>query len=160
MKELIVMSACPGSGKSAWVKRFCKTHKHVRVISSDEVRYELTNTYQDFSRQDEVWRTIDERVVKYGEEKIKGKMYVILDACIDLNSLRIKYAQLGKNYDKRLLVAIKKPFEEVKKNNLDRNPLKFVPENILEMMYKKFEHPSDEAISAYDEYIYIEKRFK
>ena len=159
MKQLIVMSACPGSGKSTWTKKFCKEHDNVKIISSDEVRFELTGDYNDFSKQDLVWKTIDERVVNYANFD-EDNYIVILDACIDLNFLREKYAKLGSNYDKKTLVCIEKPLEVILENNKKRNPVKHVPEDILIQMYNKFEHPTDEVVSLYDEFIFIDKYFE
>ena len=151
------MSACPGSGKSTWARRYCSEHPGTRVVSSDDVRYELTGQYQDFSKQKEVWETVEKRLIDYG--KIEN-ITVILDACVDLNSLRIKYADLSNDYEKKILVVLVKPLDQVLINNRKRNPVKFVPEDILIKMYSKFEAPSEEAISHYDEFVYIDKYFK
>lgn len=67
MKTLIIMSAVPGAGKSTWARQYQATHKNVFIVSSDEVRKEITGQYQDFSRQNEVWeafRKKDSRIRK------------------------------------------------------------------------------------------------
>ena len=151
------MSAAPGSGKSAWTRRYCAAHPNTKVISSDAVRYELTKQYQDFSKQKEVWELISKRINEFSNIE---NITVILDAVIDLNSLRAKYAYEGRNYDHKILVCIMKPFEEVLENNVKRAKYKFVPEDILKKLYEKFEKPDAKTIALFDEYIFIDKRFK
>jgi predicted kinase len=157
MKQLIVMSAVPGAGKSTWAKRYRNEHPHTIIISSDEIRYELTGSYQDFSKQKEVWELFEKRLIAYG--KHQEDITVILDAVIDLNVLREKYAKLGSNYDKKTLVVIYKPFDIVQTTNKERAKDKWVPDDVLNMLYHKFEMPTKEVIDLYDEYIYIDKYF-
>ena len=157
MKQLIVMSAVPGAGKSTWAKRYKKEHPNTIIISSDEIRYELTGSYQDFSKQKEVWQLFEDRLIAYGNSN--KDITVILDAVIDLNVLREKYARLGSNYDKKTLVVIYKPFEIVQNTNKERAEDKWVPDDVLNMLYHKFEMPTKEVIDLYDEYIYIDKYF-
>ena len=51
MKTLIILSAMPGSGKSTWAKNYQSEHPHTLVISSDQIRYEITGSLTDFSKQ-------------------------------------------------------------------------------------------------------------
>ena len=48
MKTLIMLSAMPGSGKSTWAKAYQEAHPHTLIVSSDEIRFELTGQTQDF----------------------------------------------------------------------------------------------------------------
>ena len=157
MKQLIVMSAVPGAGKSTWAKRYKNEHPNTIIISSDEIRFELTGSYQDFSKQKEVWHLFEDRLIQYGNSN--KDITVILDAVIDLNVLREKYARLGSSYDKKTLVVIYKPFEMVQNTNKERAEDKWVPDDVLNMLYHKFEMPTKEVIDLYDEYIYIDKYF-
>ena len=157
MKTLIVLSAFPGSGKSTWCKKYLETHPNTYVISSDEIRFELTGQYQDFSKQKEVWELFEKRLVDFATRDDNAD--VILDALVDLNTLRIKYAELGKNYKRKILVVLYKPYNELVKNNKDRQPEKWVPDDVMQMLYNKFERPTKEVIDMYDEYIYIDKYF-
>ena len=157
MRKLIVLSAPPGSGKSTWAKKYIAKNPNTVIISSDEIRYELTGQYQDFSKQKEVWELFEKRLVDYANREDEAD--VILDALVDLNTLRIKYAQLGKQYKRRILVVLYKPYDQLVKNNKDRRPDKWVPDDIMQMLYNKFEKPTKEVINMYDEYIYIDKYF-
>ena len=55
MKTLIILSAMPGSGKSTWAKNYQSEHPHTLIISSDQIRYEITGSLTDFSKQNEEW---------------------------------------------------------------------------------------------------------
>ena len=46
MKTLIILSAMPGSGKSTWAKKYQEEHSHTLIISSDQIRFELTGQTQ------------------------------------------------------------------------------------------------------------------
>jgi tRNA uridine 5-carbamoylmethylation protein Kti12 len=157
MKTLIVMSAFPGSGKSTWCKKYKEEHPNTYIISSDDIRFELTGEYQDFSKQKEVWETFERRIHEYAD---KGDdITVILDALTDLNTLRIKYADCSPEYDKHILVWIRKDFEEIKKYNKERSKELWVPDEVLEVLYNKFEEPSEEAKKYYDEVIEVKGFF-
>ena len=157
MRKLIVLSAPPGSGKSTWAKQYIAKNPNTVIISSDEIRYEITGQYPDVSKQEEVWELFEKRLVDFATRDDNAD--VILDALVDLNSLRIKYAELGKNYKRKILVVLYKPYNELVKNNKDRQPEKWVPDDVMQMLYNKFERPTKEVIDMYDEYIYIDKYF-
>jgi predicted kinase len=157
MKTLIVLSSVPGAGKSTWCKKYVETHENCHVISSDAIRYELTGSYQDFSKQDLVWETFERRIHEYA--KLGDDVTVILDALCDLNSLRIGYAKNSPEYDKKILVVIHKNLSEIEKYNKERASEKWVPDNVIKMLYEKFEDLTDEARSYYDEVIEINGYF-
>ena len=91
MKTLIILSAMPGSGKSTWANKYQEEHPHTLIVSSDQIRYELTGATQDFSKQKEVWELFSLRIHEYA--KRYDDVTVILDALNDLNSLREKYVK-------------------------------------------------------------------
>ena len=153
MKTLIVLSAPPGSGKSTWAKVYQKEHDNVHIISSDAIRFELTGQLQDFSKQKEVWRIFSERIHEYA--LLGDDVTVILDALCDLNSLRIMYVKDNPEYDKYILVLFPHTLEEMRRFNLLREPSQVVPDDVLITLYNKFEAPSEEALSYYDEVITI-----
>lgn len=157
MKTLIVMSATPGSGKSTWARMYQNTHPNTIILSSDEVRKELTGTYNDFSKQKEVWELFEKRLVEYGKQE--GDFALILDALNDLNTLRQKYVIMGKEFDKKILVIIKKPHEVTKRTNKERKQEKWVPDDALIALEAKFEMPDQKTIDMFDEYQYIDYYF-
>lgn len=153
MKQLIILSAVPGSGKSTWAKKYQASHPNTYIISSDDIRFELTGQYQDFSKQKEVWEEFENRLLNYSKQD--GNFTVILDAVIDLNSLRKKYYDLGKDFDRKILVILRKPLELLKKLNKERKEEKWVPEDVLINLYNKFEEPTKDILEIFDEWEYI-----
>ena len=149
MKNVVILTASPASGKTRWCKRFLNEHPDAIHLNSDNVRIELTGSYKDFSKQDEVWMTFEQRIREYNE--LPGDFTLIIDALNDLNPIRQKYASLCSNFDHKKLVVIKKPLEETIENNAKRAPEVRVPENILIALYNKFEMPDEKTKALFDE---------
>ena len=149
MKTLIVLSAMPGSGKSTWANKYKEEHPHTLVVSSDQIRYELTGQLQDFSRQKEVWELFSLRIHEYA--KAYDDVTVILDALNDLNLLREKYVKENPEFDKYVLVLFPRTIEQINYYNKQRNDEQVVPEDQLQMLINKWEEPSEEVIQLFDE---------
>ena len=55
MKTLMILSAIPASGKSTWAAKYQATHPNTYIVSSDQIRMEVTHgDFQDHSKQKEV----------------------------------------------------------------------------------------------------------
>lgn len=154
MKRLFILTAPPGAGKSTWARQYKETHENVYIISSDEIRFEITGQFNDHTRQKEVWETFERRIHEYAN--ISDDVTVILDALCDLNDLRIKYVKENPEYDEYTLVTFPRSFEYVKKWNKERPTEKWVPDDILEALYNKYEKPSAEALSYFQKVLIIE----
>lgn len=158
MKELIVLSALPGSGKSTWAEQYRLTHKHVKIVSSDGIRKELTGQYQDFNCEKEVWEIYDKRIREFLDNN--DDVTVIADSTNITNKFRLKYLKSGYNYDKVILVIIKKKLRTILKQNRVRNEAKFVPEYAIKNMWDIWEDVSEEVHEKYDEVLEIYKWFE
>ena len=148
MKTLIVLSAMPGSGKSTWAQKYQEEHPHTLIVSSDSIRYELTGSTQDFTKQKEVWELFSLRIHEYAN--IYDDVTVILDALNDLNSLREKYVKENPEYDRYELVFFPRTVEQIRYYNKQRNELSVVPDDQLEMLINKWEEPSEEVINLFN----------
>ena len=148
MKTLIVLSAMPGSGKSTWAKKYQGEHSHTLIVSSDEIRYELTGQLQDFSKQKEVWELFSLRIHEYAKKY--DDVTVILDALNDLNSLRKKYVKENPEFNKYVLVLFPRTLEQIRYYNKQRNDEAIVPDDQLEILVNKWEEPSEEIIQLFD----------
>jgi len=153
VRTFILLSAVPGAGKSTWASRYALSHDNVHVISSDEVRKEVTGAYQIFNQEPKVWETFRRRIHEYA--KLGEDVTIIADAVNDTNSLRKYYANEASEFDKKIFVFIEKPVDVVLAQNHMRRQDKWVPEDVIMMFYKKVEQPSEEVISLYHEFIYI-----
>ena len=153
MKTLIVLSAMPGSGKSTWAKNYQKEHPHTLIVSSDDIRYELTGQMQDFSRQKEVWELFSLRIHEYAKKF--DDVTVILDALNDLNLLRRKYVNDNHEFDKYILVLFPRTLEQIRYYNKQRNECSIVPDDQLEILVNKWEEPSQDIINLFNEIIEV-----
>ena len=144
-----MLSAFPASGKTTWAKNYQKEHDNVYILNSDEIRMELTaGDYHDRSKQKEVWDTFDRRIHEIA--KIDD-VTLILDAVNDTNEVRLKYLSTTPEFDYKVLVMFPSTLERSKKFNSMRPEDVRVPDNIIEMMFNKFEQPSEEVLKLVDE---------
>ena len=147
MNHLIVLSGVPGSGKSyfsASLKAAVK--KHVYIISSDELRFNILGNQQDLSEDELVWRIYYALVEAYSVDK---NGIVILDATHSKKIYRLDNIQPFKHlYDQIDLVCFRLDKELVLEQNKDReNPIP--RENLLKLI-DQFEMPDEDEYSFYD----------
>ncbi len=153
MKKLIMLTAFPASGKTTWAKKYQAEHENVYILNSDDIRLELTNgNYHDRTKQAEVWKLFDERIHEIG--KIEN-VTLILDALNDVNELRLKYLRNTPEFDYKVLVMFPSTLERSKLFNSRRPEECRVPDNIIEMLFEKFEQPNEEVLSLVDEVIEV-----
>ena len=154
MKTLIMLSAIPASGKTTWAKKYQDEHPNTFIISSDEVRMEVTHgDYQDFSKQDIVWRLFESRIHEYAKDN--ENCTVILDALNDSNEIRMKYLATTPEYDKKVLVLFPNTYERSSHYNGYREEAVRVPENVLVGLCNKFEMPNEQVKNIVDEIIEV-----
>lgn len=156
MKTLIVLSAVAGAGKSTWAEQYRKTHHHVHVVSSDEIRKELTGKYSDLSHDEEMWRIYFDRIREYAAKD--QDVTVIADSTNILNKYRLLYKDVI-GFDKKVLVIIRKDLPVILKQNKERNEAKIIPEEAIKWMYENFEEPTEEVLSIFDEYDQVQSWF-
>lgn len=144
------MIGLPGCGKSTWAEQYRRTHKNVVILSSDEIRKELTGEYQCFEKEEEVWKTLDERILQYSKQE--EPITVIVDATNLKNKYRIHYYEVAKDYDVKWLVEIKKNWRKLLEGNKRRSKDKWVPLQAMKMLRDEYEEPSKKVLNLYDEY--------
>lgn len=149
MKTLIMLSAIPASGKTTWAKEYQESHPNTYIVSSDDIRMEVTNgDYQDHTKQKEVWELFEQRIHEYGAIE---NATVILDALNDVNVVRLKYLSTTPEFDKKILVLFPATLEKSRFYNNQRKIEVRVPDPILEALVNKFEVPSQEVLDLVDE---------
>lgn len=153
MRTLILLTAAPGAGKSTWAARYAAHNDHVRIVNSDEVRKEITGSYQDFSKQPLVWETFRKRIHEYGQADEDA--IVICDGVNDTNAIRLSYAHDTPEFDHHVLVYIVRSLEVLQFQNKQRPLDKWVPAEVVETFYRRLEEPNAEVKAAYDEYIVV-----
>ncbi|MDY6430737.1 MAG: AAA family ATPase [Bacilli bacterium] len=157
MKTLILLSAVPGSGKSTWAKQYQNEHQNVFIVSSDEIRLELTGKAQSFSKEDMVWKLYLQRINEYAEKY--DDVTVIADSTNLQNQYRKFYHDNTPLFDKHILVLFNIPYDICLLQNNLRPEGKIVPLYAMEMLHKEFEEPTKEIIDLYDEYRVIGQSF-
>lgn len=155
MKTFILLSAVPGAGKSTWALQYKKTHPHVFIVSSDDIRKELTGVYQNWDKEQEVWDLYFRRIIEYRD--LFDDVTVIADSTNIQNKFRLFYGQNVVGFDKKCLIILDRPLDIVYKQNLERSSDKIVPEDVIKSMHDRFETPSQEVIDSYDEFLTIHK---
>lgn len=158
MKKIICLSAIAGSGKSTYAKHYKMNHtdENVFIVSSDEIRLELTGKYDNLEHEEEVWDLYYKRINKYRDEN--ENCTVIADCTNIYNKWRSLIAEIP-DFDQRILVILTKPLEMVLKNNRERDPKKFVPESAILSMYERWEMPDEETKKKYDNIIHLDGWF-
>lgn len=148
MKTLILMTAVPGAGKSTWAKAYVASHPNTYIISSDEIRKELLGAVQNFTNEGLVWSTFRNRIHEYASQY--EDVTVILDAVNYANKGRKYYYEQSREYDKHILVYVKRPLEVLLEQNKKRTNDRWVPDEVIADFYRKFEEPDDEIKSLFE----------
>ena len=139
--RLIVLSGVPGSGKSTYCQAYKELYEanniKVNIVSSDEIRMELFGRYNNFENEKLVWEIFRAKAYEYSKQ---DHSVTILDATTLTNKHRYNYALKYKGLYKQIyLVVMATPFEKCLEQNKMRPENKWVPEDVMYSMYKKFE---------------------
>lgn len=158
MKKLIALSAIAGAGKSTYAKHYKINHKdeNVFIVSSDEIRKELTGVYSNLNYEKEVWDIYFRKIniIRDSNEDVT----IIADSTNILNKFR---KQLGiiEGFDKKELVVITKDLPLILKRNRERDHAKYVPEYAIKNMWDSWEEVDKETAKLFDEVIRIDGWF-
>ncbi len=154
MKHLIALSAIAASGKSTWAKHYKINHKdeNVFIVSSDEIRKELTGVYQNLNYEKEVWEIYFKRI-----DILRDSNKDCTIICDSTNIINAHRQILGKlpGFDKKTLVVISKDLPVILERNRQRDHAKYVPESAIKDMWNNWEKVDEETAKLFDEIIYV-----
>ena len=158
MKHLIVLSAIAGAGKSTWAKHYKINHKdeNVFIVSSDEIRKELTGVYSNLNYEKEVWEIYFKRINILRDSN--KDCTIIADSTNILNKFRQIPGEIP-GFDKKSLVIISKDLTVILERNRQRDHAKYVPESAIKDMWNSWEKVDEETAKLFDEVIYIDGWF-
>jgi len=158
MKHLIVLSAVAGAGKSTYAKHYKINHKdeNVFIVSSDEIRKELTGVYSNLNYEKEVWDIYFKRINILRDSN--ADCTIIADSTNILNKFRQIPGKI-EGFDKRSLVIITKELPLILERNRQRDHAKYVPESAIKDMWNAWEKVDDETAALFDEIIYVDGWF-
>ena len=152
MNRLIVLSGVPGSGKSYFSNALMQDkEKHVYIISSDQLRKEITGHQQDLSQDELVWKIFYSLAKSYSEDK---NGIVVLDATNAKKEYRLDNIKPFRDlYDNIDLVCFQIDKQLVLKQNKEREfP---IPEDALLRLIDAFEVPDEEEKAFFDHIDFI-----
>ena len=158
MKHLIALSAIPASGKSTYAKHYKINHKdeNVFIVSSDEIRKELTGVYGNLEHEKDVWEIYFKRVNILRDSN--ENCTIIADSTNITNNHRQILAKLP-GFDKKTLVVISKELPVILERNRQRDHAKYVPEAAIKEMWDEWEKVDEETKNLFDEVIYVDGWF-
>ena len=158
MKHLIALSAIAGAGKSCYAKHYKINHKdeNVFIVSSDEIRKELTGVYSNLNYEKEVWEIYFKRINILRDSN--ADCTIIADSTNILNKFRKILGEIP-GFDKKTLVVITKELPVILERNRLRDHAKYVPEAAIKDMWKNWEKVDEETASLFDEIVYLDGWF-
>ena len=130
--------------------------ENVFIVSSDEIRKELTGVYSNLNYEKEVWDIYFKRIniLRDSNEDIT----IIADSTNILNKFRKILGNLP-GFDKKTLVVITKELPLILERNRQRDHAKYVPENAIKDMWDNWENVDEETAKLFDEIIHIDGWF-
>ena len=133
---LRVMVGLSGSGKSSVAKEIAENNSNTIIVSSDNIREDLTGKVEDQSKNEEVFKVFHKRI----REALENNINVIADATnITMRSRRAIIENVKGIECHKIVYLIPKPFRQCKIDNLNRQHP--VPEEILDKQIGKFQIP-------------------
>ena len=152
MSKLIVLSGVPGSGKSY----FCKTIKkikesHVYVVSSDELRREITGRQSNLNEDELMWKIFFSLAKTYSLDK---EGVVVLDATHVSKKMRVdRNKKLKHLFEEVDLVMWNIDKQVVANQNLQREYP--IAPDVLERFYQILELPTEDDKKFFDKIIMV-----
>lgn len=151
-KKIIIVSGIPGSGKTTLAKTLSRYPEYspALVISSDDIRFELTGSYNNFTKENEkaVWATLVQRAI----DAVNTYNTVIIDSTALTNKKRMYYwHQLHKYFCHFDLIILKYPASLCVERDRQRD--RHVPEEEIIKMASYLQEPNFEVRSRYEHII-------
>ena len=150
-RKLFLLRGVPGIGKSYWIKQ---NSFQPYTISSDELRlqYPMTTTpdgkkviTQLYDVQ--VWKQLYDILEK---RMLKGDNTIIIDATHNSIKYITKYEYLAYEYGYEIVVVqFDNDLELAIEQNNNREGYKYVPEDVIQMMYKRIKDSQKELETRY-----------
>lgn len=133
---LWVMVGLSGSGKSSVAKEIAEENPNTVIVSSNNIREELTGDYGNQKNNEEVFKVFHKRI----REALENNTNVIADATnITMRSRRAIIENVKGIECRKIAYLIPKPFDQCKIDNLNRQHP--VPNEVLDKQIRKFQIP-------------------
>ena len=152
MNKLVVLSGVPGSGKSYFSKTIKKIKtSHVYVVSSDELRSQITGTQSSLDYDELMWKMFISLARSYSLDK---EGIVILDATHISSALRVdRNQELQDLFDEIDLVMWDLDKDVVTNQNFQREYP--IAPDVMEKFFSIFEKPNEKDEAFFDKIIFV-----
>lgn len=141
MRTLLMLRGAPGCGKSTWIR---ENGLEQYTLSADDIRMLCAGPKLavdgewiiDPSNDTVVWKLLFQML----ETRMQNGAFTVIDATNSKSTEMNKYKALCDEYRYRMFCVDMTdiPIEEVKRRNLQREPLKRVPDAAIDKMYSRF----------------------
>jgi predicted kinase len=139
LPNLILLMGIPGSGKSTWAKEYVfKCDASYTIVSSDDIRKQLTGDINDQSKNSEVWEVVFNQVTG----GLKNRRNIILDATnvrTDLRRVLVRQLPECNRYIKLFPVDKSSAKQRIAKDLAKGVVRSEVPDMIIEKMHASFQ---------------------
>lgn len=148
LPDFIMLMGIPGSGKSTWATQYVfKCDASFKIISSDDIRRQVTGSINDQSRNAEVWEVVLNQV----QGALRAGKNVILDATNTSAEKRRKFIAALPPCNRYLKVmTINKTIarQRISRDLAEGIERAVVPDAIIELMYRRL---NESMLSIRDE---------
>jgi len=152
MTTVYILVGCPSSGKSTWASK-CENHNAECVISTDDIREELSGDATDQSVSGKAFSIARKRLQEYLNEGHS----VIIDATNMYRKTRKDFLDIAKDNNSKTVAVV---FEVTKETAIERNAKRAasggrnVPSHVIENMIGKYQRPDT---IEFNEVLFISK---
>lgn len=131
---LILCIGIPCSGKSTWAKQYIKEHSATKVISTDEIRLEMTGVMDCKAEQNAM---IYAEARRRAQQALEENYNVIVDATNVAVEEWLAYKEICKDDTIRIAKVFKTPLEKALSRNRKRD--RKVPEEIIRRKHEQLQ---------------------
>lgn len=141
MRVLLLLRGAPGCGKSTWIgknglKEYTLSADDLRLLCASPAMTKDGNYVIDSSNDKFVWKTLFNIL----ELRMRNGDFTVIDATNSTAQEMRKYKKISDEYKYRVFCAdfTDIPIETAKERNMNREPLRRVPEQVIDRMYSRF----------------------
>lgn len=142
MRSLILLRGSAGCGKSTWIeqnglKPYTLCADDIRLLYQSPIMMADGNKGISQSNDNSVWKTLFHIL----EARMQKGEFTVIDATNSKASEINKYKTMCDSYRYRMFCVdfTDIPIEETKRRNANRDPLKRVPDEVIDKFYSRFE---------------------
>ena len=141
MRILLLLRGSAGCGKSTWIeqnglKPYTLSADNIRLLCQSPIMQVDGTEAISQSNDNVTWKTLFNLL----EVRMQKGEFTVIDATNSKTSEMNRYKEMCNTYRYRIYCAdfTNIPIEEVKRRNANREPLKRVPDEVIDKMYSRF----------------------